>query len=243
MKSRRRVNSDVRRPRYMPKSDLADQMDEIQARLRPLLKDEGYVVRGRTFNRRTPDGLVQVVNLQMGSFDPPGTTYIRGLRENMYGKFAVNLGVYVPEVALYHHGGEAKSFVREYNCCIRARLGATRPEKKEFWWIVRASDEVIFDVMEELVRHGLPFLDRFHSRDRILHELMGLTENIFLSPPRIVCAIILAARGDMKAARSLLEAQSRETRNPKHPEYVRALAQRLGLGNLDGEQIVGPERG
>lgn len=226
----------------MPKSDFVNQLDEIQAKLRPLLKDEGYRVRGRTFNRTTADGLVQVINFQMGSFDPPGTTYIPGLRENLYGKFTVNLGVYVPEVALHHGGGEAKSFVHEYNCCIRARLGDT-PEKKDFWWVVRPDDEVISDLTKELVRHGLPFLNRFDSRDKILHELMDLTENIFLSPPRIVCAIILRARGDMNAARPLLEAQSRETRNPKHPEYVRALAQRLGLGNLDGEQIVGPERG
>ncbi len=149
----------------------------------------------------------------------------------------MNLGVYVPEVALYHGGSAAKSFVYDYNCCIRARLGTTRPEKKDFWWVVRADDEVISDVMEEIVRHGLPFLERFHSRERILHELKDLTENIFLSPPRIVCAIILVAHGDINAARKLLEAQSRETRNPKHPEYVRALAQRLGLGNLDSERI------
>src|SRR5882762_9371836 len=102
----------------MPKSDLVNQMDEIQAKLRPLLKDEGYRVRGRTFNRTTHDGLTQVLNFQMGSFDPPGTTYIPGLRENLYGKFTVNLGVYVPEVALYHGGSEARSFVREHNCCI-----------------------------------------------------------------------------------------------------------------------------
>lgn len=63
----------------MTKSDLAKQMDEIQARLCPLLKDEGYRVRGRTFNRTSLDGLVQVVNFQMGSFDPPGTTCIPGL--------------------------------------------------------------------------------------------------------------------------------------------------------------------
>ena len=45
----------------------------------------------------------------MGSFDPPGTTHIPGLRENLYGRFTVNLGVYVPEVARNHGGGEAKS--------------------------------------------------------------------------------------------------------------------------------------
>jgi Domain of unknown function (DUF4304) len=225
----------------MPKSDLVNQMDEIQAKLRPLLKDEGYRVRDRTLNRTTNDGLTQVINFQMGSFDPPGTTNIPGLCENLYGKFTVNLGVYVPEVALYHGGSEARSFVREYNCCIRTRLGTAEP-KKEFWWVVRADNELISDVTQQLVHQGLPFLERFNSRDRILSALRGLSENIFLSPPRIVCAIILAVRGDVDSSRVLLEAQSHETRNPKHPEYVRGLAQRLGLGNLDGEQIVGRER-
>jgi len=224
----------------MIKSDFAKQMDQIQTALRPLLKREGYRVRGRTFNRTTPDGLVQVIALQMGSFDPPGTTYIPGLRDNLYGKFAVNLGVYVPEVAQYHEGGEARAFVQEYNCCVRARLRTTEPVK-DIWWMVRATDDVTSDVANELRNQGFSFLERFESRDKILHELRGLTENTFLNPPRIVCAIILAKRGEVEEARSLLRAQARETRNPHHPEYVRGLAQRLGLGNLDGEQIVGPE--
>jgi len=92
----------------MPKSDLVNQMDEIQAKLRPLLKDEGYRVRGRTFNRTTHDGLTQVLNFQMGSFDPPGTTYIPGLRENLYGKFTVNLvqKIYGPSSEMQNDDGD-----------------------------------------------------------------------------------------------------------------------------------------
>jgi hypothetical protein len=227
----------------MPKSDLAKEMDEIQARLRALLKDHSYRVRARTFNRSTPDGLVQVVGFQMGSFDPPGITYIPGLRHNLYGKFTVNFGVYVPEVAIYHGGGKERSFIHDYDCCIRARLGTTDPERKDFWWVVRADDQVVSDVRARLIREAFPFLERFNSRDRILHELKDLTENVFGSPPRIVSAIILAARGDTNEARTLLQAQTRETRNPGHPKHVRALAQRLGLGDLEGEHVVGPERG
>jgi DNA-binding transcriptional LysR family regulator len=46
-----------------------------------------------------------------------------GLRENLYGIFTVNLGVYVPEVAANHGAGCAKNWVQEYNCCIHARQG------------------------------------------------------------------------------------------------------------------------
>src|SRR5687768_12815065 len=105
------------------KSEPARLMDDLQGALRPALKRWGFRARGRTFNRATRDGLTEAISLQMGSFDPPGTTYIAGLRQNLYGKFTVNLGVYVPEVARHHGGGEAKSFVQEYHCCVRARLG------------------------------------------------------------------------------------------------------------------------
>ena len=72
------------------KSDLATTLDELQAKIRPALKERGFRARGRAFNRTTSDGLTEVVRLQMGSFDPPGTAYIPGLRENLYGKFTVN---------------------------------------------------------------------------------------------------------------------------------------------------------
>ena len=215
----------------MPKSELASVMDEIQARIRPVLKDKGYRVRGRTFNRSTSDGLVQVVSFQMGNFDPPGTTYIPGLRDNLYGRFTVNLGVYVPEVAKYLHVDKDRSFVKEYFCCVRARLGPLEPGQKDLWWSVLADDRVVLDVRERLVRDAFPFLERFGSRDGILHEWKSRTENLFAGdPPRIVRAIILATRGQADEARALLDAQAQETRNPGHPEYVRGLAKKLGLG-------------
>ena len=77
----------------MPKSAYAKAVDAIQGSLRPFLRLNGFGMRGRTFNRATDDGLTQVVSIQMGASDPPGTTYSPGLRENLHGLFAVNLGV------------------------------------------------------------------------------------------------------------------------------------------------------
>jgi Domain of unknown function (DUF4304) len=101
-------------------------VDELQGRLSPLLRQTGFKKHGGTYNRTTKDGLTHVIGFQMGAFDPPGTTYFPGLRNNMKGRFAVNLGVYVPEVARNHGGSEAKSVVHDYNCYIRTRLGRTR---------------------------------------------------------------------------------------------------------------------
>jgi hypothetical protein len=218
----------------MSKSAHAHQVDAIQASLRSVLREHEFKSRGRTFNRATPDGLTQVVSIQMGASDPPGTTYIPGLRENLHGYFTINLGVYIPEVAAVHGGGQAKAWVQEYHCSVRARLGEIGPQRQELWWQATMDDVVMNDVVTRLGRDGLPFLDRFGSRDQILKEWRTQTENMGASsPPRIVMAVILARRGDVDEARRLLTLQTRETRNPGHPAYVRKLASELGLGQLD----------
>jgi hypothetical protein len=215
------------------KSEPARLMDDLQAALRPALTRWGFRGRGRAFNRVTLDGLTQVISLQAGSFDPPGTTYIPGLRDNMYGKFTVNLGVYVPEVARYHGGAEARSFVREYHCCVRARIGELGRERADLWWDLAPSSSRWSDIQQRLGSDALPFLERFATRDAILGELLAETENGYSSPPRIVCAIILAQKRRLNEARRLLTEQARQTHNPGHAAYVRGLADKLGVGGLD----------
>jgi Domain of unknown function (DUF4304) len=191
-------------------------------------------MRNRTFNRLTTDGLTHVVNFQMGSFDPPGTTYIPGFSENLYGKFTVNVGVYVPEVAQYHGGGEPKHFVQEYHCCVRARLSSLRQEPKESWWKIRDDRQTADEVRERLELDAFPFLARFESRDGLLNELLQAPDlGSIGGPPRIVSAIILTARGEPGKARALLAAQVRNAGNLSHAEYVRTLARKLGLGTLN----------
>jgi hypothetical protein len=219
----------------MMKSSYAQAVDDIQAALRPFLKGRGFRVRGRTFNRTTEDGLTQVVSIQMGASDPPGITYIPGLQENLHGLFTVNLGVYVPEVARHHGGGEAQSWVQEYHCCVRARLGDASEQDRDIWWHARFDDAVIGDISRRLELCGLPFLDRYSTRDKILAEWQDRSENMGASnPPRIVMAIIQAERGAIDRARVLLAQQVRETRNPGHPDYVRKLAKKLAVGSVDG---------
>ena len=215
----------------MPKSDFAEAVDRMQAALRPFLKENGFRVRGRTFNRETDDGLTQVVNIQMGASDPPGTTYFPGLRENLHGLFTANLGVYVPEVA-EHHGSRAGSWVQAHHCCIRTRLGEASGAETDLWWPADADETVVADVLNRLRLGGLPFLDRFATRERILAGFVQMTAGC--SPPRIVRAVILAGRGKREEARQLLSQQVGESADhPGHQEYVRELAARLDVGSLD----------
>jgi len=205
-------------------------VDAVVAAINHALKLRGFRKQGRTFNRAMPDGLVQVINVQMGPFDPPGTTYHPGLRENLYGRFTVNLGVYVPEVAEYRLARQPEGFIREYHCTVRERLGPLGPERQDIWWLNSAVEEVGPEILQRLERDGLPYLERHGSRDAILQQWAGKSEiQGSGDPPRIALAIILAGRGQLEEARRLLEAQAQEIRNPGHPAYVRSLADRLGV--------------
>ena len=110
-----------------------------------------------------------------------------------------------------------------------------------------ASADVVDDLRERLEVDGLPWLvasdtpthapgtNRFGTREQILREFEGLDMSPWSNTPRVINAIIRAARGDMASARVLLRDQARDAavRNPLHSDHVRRLAVRLGLGPLD----------
>jgi hypothetical protein len=217
----------------VPASPFVKEVDAIQRALKPALAEHGYRARGRTFNRLTDDGLTHVVNLQTGASDPPGTTCIPGLRENLHGLFTINLGVYIPEDAGWRGLTAAKSWVQYFNCSIRERLGLATGSVKDIWWQARCDADVVADVQSNLLSYGLMFLARFESRDEVLRELKGHGANLsYCAVPRVVSATILAERGDKAAATELMAAQAGETLNRHHPAYVRGLAKRMGLGEI-----------
>jgi hypothetical protein len=216
------------------KTDFAVAVDKIQGALKIFLKEKGFRCKGRAFNRVTGDGLVQVIGIQMGPFNPPGTHYIPWFRENYHGLFTVNLGICVPEVARYTHKLKEGAWIQEYDCCVRARLGEAAGLEQDAWWPARYDSDVVDEVAHLLESVGIPFLERYATRDKILIEWRDLSDNMGISqPPRIVMAIILAERGEKARARDLLATQALETTNPGHPEYVRQLADKLAVGGLD----------
>lgn len=147
-------------------------MDEVQASIRPFLKDLGFRARARAFNRTTSDGITQVIEFQLGRFDPPGAYYV-GFRQNLYGKFTVNVGVYIPEVHKYTYpGGGQLAFVHEYDCWVRERLGNLGPEHQDIWWDLEVVHEQAAEVFHRLERDAFPFLAQFETRDAILQQWM-----------------------------------------------------------------------
>lgn len=219
----------------MKKSRFAKATDELQDELRAVLKSVGYRAKGRTFNRVTKDGLTQVIRINLAPANPPAWTPIPGLRENYYGLFTIELGIYVPEVARSHMLIAAPMWVQDHHCCVRAGLSDRTGELPGSWWQAIADDGIRMEVKRLLTESGLPFLEKFSTRDKILHEWSNRSQNSHDGlVPRIVRAIILAERGEKLVARQLLNQQYLDAigRHPGHAEFVKSLANRIGLSLL-----------
>jgi hypothetical protein len=216
----------------MAKTKAAEEMDRLQARLDPFLQGHGFRIRSRTANRKTSDGLTHVINFQMGRFDPPGTSYTPWFRKNLYGKFTVNVGVYVPEVALLRYGSKDRPFVQEVECCVRMRLGQLAGENMDRWWDLPGDYKADTDLKHRLEADAFPFLSRLETRDLLLHEL---DVNPLIGGPAssMTRAIIFAARGQFEIAKGLLKERIHVTKDPGHIEFVKNLAEKIGIGKLD----------
>jgi hypothetical protein len=65
----------------MARTESANAMDDLQSELRPSLKEHGFRMRARTCNRTTPDGLIHVINFQMGRYAPLARATFHGFEK------------------------------------------------------------------------------------------------------------------------------------------------------------------
>jgi hypothetical protein len=143
------------------KSVFATRMDDIQSTLDRDLKGLGFKKSGRTYNRSDDDGIVQVINLQMGKPQPEIAKLppaIAHLRPDLYGQFTVNCGVYVREIAAISFPQKERQFVQEHGCALRARLGRLiEPGRQDVWWRldVLPVSRVAEDVKDSLLAYGI----------------------------------------------------------------------------------------
>jgi hypothetical protein len=186
----------------MPKSLVVTALDSIQTELTAFVKPLGFRKKGRTYNRRIGDGLVQAINLQMGQF-PIGEYVIPGIRESFYGRFAVNLGIALPAVSTVEQGRSLPPFVQEYECHIRERLSHL-VFKEDVWFDL---DHLVERTGSELVRYmdavGVPFLERFESYGAVLAEIdtAGTLPGSNAGRSVLVGAMVCAHLGDNERAR------------------------------------------
>ena len=184
-------------------------MAAVVAEVAPLLKSAAFRKRRHVFNRTAEPGLVQVVSFQMGQF----------LDGGLYGRFTINLGVYVPEMVLDEHARRA-DWVRESHCQLRQRVGLLLAPPADVWWSLDDPAEAANVARDALVNAGLPWLDRLASRQAILaaYDLLGWAA-IGMTPRGPVEIAWLVKGEDRERAEAILrEYMQQPFRNPGHWE-------------------------
>ena len=162
----------------MSKSSIKPLFDKIEKPIAIYLKGQGFVKKGRTFNRETEKGIIQVVNLQSGSY-PIGDYVIPGIRESYYGKFTVNLGIGIDEV---WRAGYPKNPIgpvwHEYHCTIRTRLGILL-YSNDHWWNLDKALIIFFQDRDKGIHLLQKYYDQRHWNNPSHKEYVyELTESI-----------------------------------------------------------------
>ena len=150
----------------MTKSASAEHLDLVQKQVTGFLRPLGFRKAGRTYNRASMEGLIQVINLQISRPDPsPPQLRAKGQVTPPSDRFTVNLGVWIPEVSDYHLMHPRSKTIQEYDCQVRTRLGSLTGSQVDLWWPLdtRWPDSAA-EVAKRLQELGLPWLDRFGTR-------------------------------------------------------------------------------
>ncbi|WP_373400035.1 DUF4304 domain-containing protein [Algoriphagus halophilus] len=204
-------------------------LDEIQKLVHQDLKPNGFKKKGRTHNKTVDTGLIQAVNFQMGQF-PIGDNYVvPGIRESYYGKFTVNLGVYVDELDELK-GNKTRTFVQEYDCAIRKRLEHLTKGQDKWWTLDDNYEQTAQEIIDGLNSQGQTWFDLFDTRDKIVKNLQDKSYEFFLTPRAKLDAAIVQLNIDRQDGERLFQEyyDSVDDKKP-HKKYVADLMYRLKI--------------
>jgi hypothetical protein len=208
-------------------SDFKSQLDNIQQELFLFLKPLGFKKKGRTFNRQTEEGIYQVINIQSGKYEFGDKYVIPGLRENYYGKFTVNLGVMVKDIYELDVHNTPKDIYQDYVCQIRTRLTHLTIKQNLWWSISEDKQKTAKEVIEGLNSHGIQWLNTFENRNEICKN-WGIIEGSSIRAKLDVALIVLHSNKEIGI--KLIQNYYNNIENHNgHKEYVKKLAERLGL--------------
>ena len=198
-------------------TDSGDIAKSIGVALAQRIKGKGFRKRANSFNRLANDAIVHHVSVQLGSYDPTGMHAIPGLLPNLYGKYRVNFGVYVP--GMDRMGAPRSSWINDYDCQLHWGLGNLMPGGSDRWWDLR--DRLAVEEVGDLVMAlGVPKLDSFPDIESVLraYELDGEAAfgPVTSEAAALDVADLLLSRGERGRAQMLLKSYVEKMRTSNH---------------------------
>jgi len=211
------------------KIEYKETLNEIQKLIHAELKADGFKKKGRTHNKVLDNGIVQVINFQMGQFQFDNVIEIPGLRKNLYGQFTINIGVFVPELYEKIFAPKPKSFIQEFDCEIRTRL-SQKIFGEDKWFPISADYEKTAEfINENLNSIGKEWFDRFDNRKKIVTELTQ-SKVIEFSPRQKLSGAIIELEIDREnGERIFKEYYNSVEENKPHKKFVIELAKKLKI--------------
>jgi hypothetical protein len=201
--------------------------------IHPRLKEAGFRKRRHTFNRSAEPGVVQVLNFQMGQKLPPGINPIPRLRPDLHGLFTVNLGVAIEEAWLLskrEQPAQFPTFLNDYDCDIRERLGRLLGEQQDVWWKLRRDrTKLATDIGDAILEQGTAWLETRGTREAILRiwDNGGLTD--LPTPTALPIVMILRHLNRPAQAEETLRSYYEGITLAPHKRYVHDVAGHLGI--------------
>jgi hypothetical protein len=172
--------------------------DVIKRNIAPILKDQAFIRKGKTWNR----GAGQFI-------------HVLDVQQNRSGalQFTLNVGIFSPKAFSICWGRPAPTFAKEWDCQLRRRAGSflTLADSKlavDYWWTFQTADDVrvVGEEVSALIRgRMLPYLSSITSLEDLRD---GLVEYRSIRPWDtlyvIYLGIVTAMLGDVEGALRLL---------------------------------------
>lgn len=211
-------------------------LDEIQSKIFIELKDKGFKKKGRTFNRKVDENIIQVINFQSGKYElKPNKSPAFFIERNLYGKFTINIGVVVLPLRKLEtkHDDEPKSFYQEYECLVRTRLPMLVSGEDDWWNIDLKALKTIEDINNIYIPKGLKWLEQINSIDKIIENLGKIG---YGCTPRYKFDIaLLVWTKNKEQGHKLCQEYYDSLIDEKqgHKNYIKELTKKIGINLID----------
>lgn len=133
-------------------------IDRVIARaVRPLVAEHGFRKSSRTWRRKTPEGLHQILNVQASPWNRRGRDDGGATRA----AFTLNVGIFVPGLGQLIDWPVQERPRGEHDCHVGLRIGQLAG-KPDIWWdvVTDGSDNVGIEVEDLLREVVLPWFDQ-----------------------------------------------------------------------------------
>jgi hypothetical protein len=143
----------------------------------------------------------------MGQFAIGPNYVVPGLRENLYAKITVNLGIFLTHVNKAEEGAPPRDFVSASSCTIWARLGQVVNGRDRWFDVGEDNSKLAVKLIKLFEKFGLPFLDQFPDYPSILahHEKCKKYPNVPAARSILIAAIVAHHLGKTKKAKELFK--------------------------------------